>query len=309
MRSDKVKTPWLIGIIVAVHVVVVGGFLLMQGCGTMRTPAPPPEPQATAPELPPPEWPAPPVGLPAPVPPPPPPASELKTYVIEKGDTLSMLSRRFGVSQAEILGLNGIKDPNKIRLGQKLKLPGYVDLSAPRPKKKVAAAKPAAKPAPKAEPLPVPEGNVYEVQKGDSLSAIAVKFGTTTAALREANKITGDLIRAGQKLTIPGSAAAPAPMPFPAELPDAAPAMLRPPPAEEAPASPAVTPDAPPPGLPSSAAPAGGMREHTVVAGEDLKTIAFMFGVDDIGELRRVNGLTESATLTPGQIVRIPMAE
>ena len=44
----------------------------------------------------------------------------------------------------------------------------------------------------------------YRVAPGDTLSAIANRYGTTVAALTSANKIKNpDLIQVGQKLTIP----------------------------------------------------------------------------------------------------------
>lgn len=49
------------------------------------------------------------------------------------------------------------------------------------------------------------------MQKGDTLSVIAKKYGTTVQAIASANNIANvNLIRVGQKLTIPGTAPAPA---------------------------------------------------------------------------------------------------
>lgn len=45
----------------------------------------------------------------------------------------------------------------------------------------------------------------YKVQAGDTLSEIALKFGTTTRDLRQANGLTSDLIRSGQTLKVPPS--------------------------------------------------------------------------------------------------------
>lgn len=50
-----------------------------------------------------------------------------------------------------------------------------------------------------------PEGT-HRVVAGDTLSAIARRYGTTVAALREKNGITGSTIRVGQLLQIPGRA-------------------------------------------------------------------------------------------------------
>lgn len=45
----------------------------------------------------------------------------------------------------------------------------------------------------------------HRIQPGETLSAIARRYSTTEAALREANSLSGDLIRVGQVLTIPGT--------------------------------------------------------------------------------------------------------
>jgi murein DD-endopeptidase MepM/ murein hydrolase activator NlpD len=47
------------------------------------------------------------------------------------------------------------------------------------------------------------EVQVYVVQRGDTLSAIAVKFGVSSDTIRWANGITGDYLRTGQSLEIP----------------------------------------------------------------------------------------------------------
>ncbi|MGG4419246.1 N-acetylmuramoyl-L-alanine amidase [Bacillus subtilis] len=46
------------------------------------------------------------------------------TYTVKKGDTLSAIAKEHGVSVANLQSWNNIKDPNKITVGQKLKLKG-----------------------------------------------------------------------------------------------------------------------------------------------------------------------------------------
>ncbi|MSP13567.1 MAG: LysM peptidoglycan-binding domain-containing protein [Chloroflexi bacterium] len=66
---------------------------------------------------------------------------------------------------------------------------------------------------------PTPTETVYTVQVGDSISKIAVKFGTTTQAIVTANKMDNpNLIKVGQQLIIPPSPTATA-----ANLPAASP--------------------------------------------------------------------------------------
>ena len=47
----------------------------------------------------------------------------------------------------------------------------------------------------------------YQVSSGDNLGAIARRYGTSVAVLREVNKLNGDIIRVGQQLLIPSARA------------------------------------------------------------------------------------------------------
>ena len=65
-------------------------------------------------------------------------------YVVGAGDTLSAISRRSGVSVAELARINGIADPNKIQAGQKIRLSASnngIPVAAPAPASTKAAAK------------------------------------------------------------------------------------------------------------------------------------------------------------------------
>ncbi|MEZ5342675.1 MAG: LysM domain-containing protein [Acidimicrobiales bacterium] len=45
------------------------------------------------------------------------------TYVIQPGDSLSVVAQRFGVSLRELADFNAISDPNSIKEGQELRIP------------------------------------------------------------------------------------------------------------------------------------------------------------------------------------------
>ncbi|CAN2247498.1 N-acetylmuramoyl-L-alanine amidase [Bacillus vallismortis] len=63
-------------------------------------------------------------------------SSSGSTYTVKKGDTLSAIAKEHGVSVANLQGWNNIKDPNKITVGQKLRLEGSsTSSSKPRSKK------------------------------------------------------------------------------------------------------------------------------------------------------------------------------
>jgi LysM repeat protein len=146
---------------------------------------------------------------------------------------------------------------------------------APAPEAAPAPAAPA--PAP-AAPAPV---STYTVVRGDSLSGIASRFGTTSRNLMSINGITNaNLIRVGQviKLSADPAPAAPAPA-APAPTPEAAPA----------PAAPAA------PAAPTT---------YTVVARDTLSGIASRFGTTT-RNLMSLNGITNANRLRVGQVLTI----
>ncbi|HLE30858.1 MAG TPA: LysM peptidoglycan-binding domain-containing protein [Anaerolineales bacterium] len=134
----------------------------------------------------------------------PPPSGSTTTYVVQRGDTLYLISLRFNVSISALMAANGITNPNLIFVGQRLTIPG-------------AGAPPTATPPPGATPAPTtpPSGStVYIVQPGDVLWRIALKFGVSASAIIAANGLTNpNLLFVGQRLIIPVPGAAPTPAP------------------------------------------------------------------------------------------------
>jgi len=289
----------LVSAVVGAHCVAVGSAFLFQGCGTTRGPVAMPNEAPMPPSLA--AEPAEVVrAAPIPVAPVAPGGKSwavdaTTTYVVGKGDTLSQIGYRYGVSVAELMTLNNIADPGKIRIGQKLVLPGKIDINKPVKRPAAPTANHAKKPA-------IPAGsNGYVVQAGDCLSVIAAKAGVTTKALQEANGLKSDAINVGQTLILPAGmpiAAAPAPLPRPAapvapaeivarELPDVS--------DEELPMV-DLAPELP--------VPAGSVTMYKVQAGDDILTVASQHNVS-IADLRRVNRLT-SDILVAGQRLVIP---
>ena len=105
----------------------------------------------------------------------PPNADIPKYYTVKRGDTLTKIANMFGVTVAQLVEWNDIKNPNLIITGQVL-IVGKGD-----------------------EPEPV----IYRVKLGDNLTKIARKFNTTVDKLVKDNHIKNrNLIFVGQKLII-----------------------------------------------------------------------------------------------------------
>lgn len=154
-------------------------------------------------------------------------------YVVQSGDILGRIAKKHGVSTKAIADANGIADPSKIRVGQKLKIPPRGTGISTKP-----AVKSAAKPA--AKSLPPKAGcTTYVVQNGEILGRIAHKFGTTVGKLQELNGIKDPTkLRAGQTIYVPSGSAqnnvpAPAPAPAPVSAVDLSEPELPPPPATD----------------------------------------------------------------------------
>lgn len=145
-----------------------------------------------------------------------------------------------------------------------------------------------------AEPGPGDEGWVtHVVQRGESLSRIASRYGVGLGRMRAANGIQGDRLLVGQRLRVPvpGQPSASTRV---AEAPrDTDPE----PPRDAAPAAPAAS-------APGPEAPASVGVSHRVSRGESLWTIARLYGVEEVA-LRRANAITGSRIL-PGQELSIP---
>jgi LysM repeat protein len=81
------------------------------------------------------------------------------------------------------------------------KRPAQPAVTTPRPKPVVAQVKP--KPKPKPVVKPKPKATRHIVKKGDTLSAIAKRYGSSVSAIQRANGLSGTLIHPGKSLVVP----------------------------------------------------------------------------------------------------------
>lgn len=118
-------------------------------------------------------------------------------YVVQPGDTLLNIARRFNTTLGTLVQLNGISNPNRIFVGQRLQLP----FSTPEPRPTVVAPTQVVPPTATAVP---PQPTTYVVQPGDNLFRISLRFDVSLVQLANANNITNyNRIFVGQVLTIP----------------------------------------------------------------------------------------------------------
>lgn len=89
-----------------------------------------------------------PVAAPAMPAPPPPPPSEESIYLVQHGDTLGSLAKKFGVTTYALANVNALNENARIIAGQRLLIPPPPEISAPPAPETVAVAPP---------PAPIPE--------------------------------------------------------------------------------------------------------------------------------------------------------
>jgi len=149
-------------------------------------------------------------------------------HVVQRGETLSTIAPRYGARVSDLVSINGLGSPNRIRAGQKLVLPAAVKTAEPvvadgvyakaAPETDVVAPDPAVgEPKPEAvaitqgeESAPAADPNDYSVaadgtirvQEGEALVHFAAWLDTDAASLRKLNGMRGAGIRSGQRFIL-----------------------------------------------------------------------------------------------------------
>jgi LysM repeat protein len=186
------------------------------------------------------------------------------TYHVVAGDTVSSIAGRYGLATASVLALNGLGWKSVIFAGQTLKLSSA-----------------AATPVPA---TPRATNGRYTIVKGDTIGAIAARFGVKTQAILSANGLgSSSIIYPGQTLAIPTASTAAlsvAPVAYVAPIA----------------ATPHVTP-----------VPKAVTSSYVIANGDTLSKIATRFGVS-IQSILDANGLNWSSLIYTGRSLTIPGA-
>ncbi len=172
-------------------------------------------------------------------------------HVVQAGENLFRIGLRYGLSVEELMVANNLADGGQVYAGQTLAIP------APGGVARAAQAQ-----APSA-----PQDGTHEVQPGETLSSISRRYDVSIAALTAANNLVNpSAIYAGQRLVLPGAAAAGS--------------------------SPGYTPSE-------------SGTSHTVQPGETLFSIATRHGTT-VSVLAQVNHISTPSLLYSGQVLTIP---
>ena len=99
----------------------------------------------------------------------------MDVYVVQENDTLGEIAQRYNLDVDSLLHANKLQNPDKIRYGQKLRIPLQRDI-------------------------------LHIVKENDTLGSIARQYSVSLQSIVDANAIRNeDLIHPGAKLRIPGA--------------------------------------------------------------------------------------------------------
>ncbi|MDR2861434.1 MAG: C40 family peptidase [Syntrophobacterales bacterium] len=115
-----------------------------------------------------------------------------ETYRVKKGDTISGIAQKYGVSAASLKQANKLKG-DKLSLNQVLTIPG----SGSKNQANVSSG-----PSVRTVSQKANQTKTYTVRKGDSLQKIAMTTGVSVSELKSLNQLRNNNIRAGQKLVL-----------------------------------------------------------------------------------------------------------
>jgi len=112
------------------------------------------------------------------------PKNDIGIYIVQEGDTLWTIARKFDLTTDTLRWANGIADENSVKPGQKILIPPVV-------------------------------GVLYLVKDGDTLKGIARRYSASVAMIISQNDLYGESIKPGMRIMIPDGIGPEAPKPQP----------------------------------------------------------------------------------------------
>lgn len=123
------------------------------------------------------------------------------TYVVQRGDTLARIAASYGASISLLVEANGIRNPNLIRIGQNILIPG--DGSADDADSKSPGG--GSSGGGSSSPTASRSGRYHIVKAGESLATIAAQYsGVTADQIATANGIVNGTLYRGTRLFLDG---------------------------------------------------------------------------------------------------------
>jgi LysM repeat protein len=110
------------------------------------------------------------------------------THTIAAGESLWVIARKHGISVGEIETANNLSKDTVLPVGKKLVIPAKATAANASDGAGIAG-----------------DTMIYTVKSGDSLGGIARRSGTTVGAIKTLNKLKGETLTVGQKLTLPAN--------------------------------------------------------------------------------------------------------
>ena len=183
--------------------------------------------------------------------------SDTVIHQVRRGDNLSRLARQYGTTVEAIQSLNGLGGRSLLRIGQRLEIPGGASSNS-QITGQVASVEPGRR-------------IVHRVNRGDNLSRLAQRYGTTVRSIQSANGLgSRTLLRIGQRLEIPGG---------------------------RQPSSQAANP--------AGSGTVGGTIVHRVSRGDNLSRLARRYA-SSVRAIQSSNGLGSRTLIRVGQYLTIP---
>jgi membrane-bound lytic murein transglycosylase D len=118
----------------------------------------------------------------------PPPVITVVRHKVQKGDTIEGLARKYGSDERSILAANSMRRAAPLAAGTTLRVPQTC------PPGTAAAGKTPAAP---------PKAIEHTVRKGESLTDLAQRYGTTAPEIQKLNRLKSPTLKTGQVLRIP----------------------------------------------------------------------------------------------------------
>ncbi len=204
---------------------------------------------------------------------------------VRKGETVSSIARKYGVSSRSIFASNRISKKKRLTKGQTIRIPVH-RLEVVGTKQKSSTNKSSA----------VRNTNsafqIYKVQSGDSLLGIAKRFKVPVSRIKELNQLKSDSIQAGRKLKISCDEAG----------------ENREERKEKEEKNSPVTASAGKPDLVAGKSLTEkdveqlGANKHIVTKGDNLSAIARKYHIE-LDQLMKMNNLSQNDPITPGQVL------